>query len=67
MEETESTEQEEAGHAATKEELRCGAAEADGADGEERLLNMQEVNRMQEKDLLKDFMVPSLWEHLHRF
>ena len=30
MEETESTEQEEAGHAATKEELRCGAAEADG-------------------------------------
>ena len=46
MEETESTEQEEAGHAGTKEELRCGAAEADGADGEESLLNMQEVNRM---------------------
>ena len=34
MEETESMEQEEAGHAGTKEELRCGAAEADGADGE---------------------------------
>ena len=46
MEETESMEQEEAGHAGTKEELRCGAAEADGADGEERFLNMQEVNRM---------------------
>ena len=46
MEEMESIEQEEAGHAGTKDELRCGAAEADGADREERLLNIQEVNRM---------------------
>ena len=40
MEEMESIEQEEAGHAGTKDELRCGAAR------EERLLNIQEVNRM---------------------
>ena len=46
MEETESTKQEEAGHAGIKEEPRCEAAEADGADGEKRLLHMQEVNRM---------------------